>query len=529
MTFATGSGASIIDTGTAPIIFELRAQDLPQPLADAQAKEIESATLSFTHQGESVLQYRISEGSNRLDIVSDSVFQLYQYPQSTSFGNTLISSDRQQGIYIDGDITTEDQYLSIENLVSIHSAPWEELYQEEGIFTSLSWPTETVLPYALLLRGEGRQYFLAMDDHFSGYIPSTATEWSFYAPGCTASWTSIDEPPILGGCQKHRLQVFDQYGSTIWSQTQDAQLIPQYGGYIFPEEETVSISAGPAYEKRVLDEENAITLNRVHPPACLFTPFIDGTNPNTTIPKLLGNGVRNAVLNTQDFISPFSLMFPPFSTQLDIKKGFVLRDEQSWLLSWPWEPIIREPGLGAVPGNISKQTQLSYMARGGRTSVANLDFFQDLHQENAFVHPDFLFIESAQQFSTLFSLIDAQEPLRFLGPHNWIPLECTAPLPNHILLQHLFAQQHSFGNGPLLNLQKTEGQWYIDAYAPSWMDVETLMLIGESGVIHAQWEMEDTVRHETWPVAEEAWTIAILTGEHWAASRLFLQQDEDAE
>ena len=202
-----------------------------------------------------------------------------------------------------------------------------------------------------------------------------------------------------------------------------------------------------------------------------------------------------------------------------------MKDEDSWLLSWPWEPILREAGLGAVPTNIPKQTQLSYVDRNGRVSASNLPFFSQLREETSSQQPDFVFIENQEERATLYSLLDAQEPIRFLGSLNVLPMECNTPLSESMLLRSLRNQEHSFGNGPLVLLSSTDEEWLIDAYAPSWMNVESVALVGENGVTHETWDFTEqthlSVRH---PKTTEAWTLAEIRGAHWAISPILLRE-----
>ena len=528
MTRHEGPGASIVDTGKETILFELRSNDLSTPLTENIIIDDETASLSFLHQDNVVLQYRLPVDSNKLEIHSESSWSVFLYPQSHFFGNTLISSNRLQGIYVDGKIQQEDHFLHIDELQSIQLAPWEELYKEQGIVRAVAWTDDTVPPYALLLRNQERQYFIAMKETFDGYIPEDAIEWTLYAPGCQKKWLSTNEEPQLGECLRHHMRVSDNTGIPLWSQTQEGDLIPPNGGHIYPEEDPITIAAGSAYEKGVLTNSTDIDLERIHPNSCAFHPFVESTNPNSTIPLLLGAGVQNAIISTRNFISPFSVHLPLFSQHISIERGFILGDETTWILSWPWAPVYREAGLGSIPSNIPKQTQLSYVDRGGRTSVASVDFLAQLHEENPFVHPDFLYIEDSTELNTMFSMLDAQEPLRFLGPQNWLANNCTlSPLPKSERDQQLFAQQHSFGNGPLIQLLETQEEWNIEAYAPSWMDVDQIMLIGENATVLAQWEMDGVEKQVSWPKTNDAWTLAIITGEHWAVSAIYFYEENE--
>ena len=135
-------------------------------------------------------------------------------------------------------------------------------------------------------------------------------------------------------------------------------------------------------------------------------------------------------------------------------------------------------------------------------------------------------MENTDERNELYEALDAQEPLRFLGPLNILPQSCHTPLPNSTLMSTLFSQEHSFGNGPLILLSAEEEEWHIEAYAPLWMNVESLILVGEGGIIHNQWsfdgEQKISVLH---PKTEEAWTLAEIRGEHWAISPIFISED----
>ena len=79
----------------------------------------------------------------------------------------------------------------------------------------------------------------------------------------------------------------------------------------------------------------------------------------------------------------------------------------------------------------------------------------------------------------------------------------------------------------MVELSQNQETWQIKAYAPSWMDVDQLMLIGEGGVVLAQWSMDEEVeRIVSWPKSEDTWNLAVITGAHWAVSEIHFADKE---
>ena len=59
----------------------------------------------------------------------------------------------------------------------------------------------------------------------------------------------------------------------------------------------------------------------------IFISFdrIQSTSPNKKIPSLIGEGVTHAVINTENYISPFSVQIPQFSGYINTEKGFLMK------------------------------------------------------------------------------------------------------------------------------------------------------------------------------------------------------------
>lgn len=517
LTSSTGAGASIIQIGENPILFELRPIELPTPLNAQHVMDDQSGTLSFFHEGEEVLSYTIPSDEPAVYINSQADFFLTPLPRSKRIGSTIYTQSRERGMFIDGTIVQEEQGLYIENIKSIRTEEWSNMHQKNGLWVDLQWENTDIPPHALLLRTDEEQWFLPfLDESFSGYIPSQATEWTLWHPICSKNWIAVEQAPSLGNCTQTQVRVSSEEGS-IWAYANNTLIAPQ-GSLVAFEEESYTISAGPAYETtQVSSSQNHVALNRVFPEITIFSPLEISVNPEKTLARLLGHGIQNTVISTKDFVSPFSLSSPLIQENMNTQRGFLIEDEDSWLLSWPWEPIIREPGMGAIPIFSSYQSQLSYVDRQGRVSVSNLSFFENLQEESQYVHPDFLFISDRTELDTLYDFLDQKRPMRFMGPQNSIPQK--GPLPESTLIRTLLAQEHSFGNGPLVLLSDHNNQWYIQAYAPSWMDIDALRIITEGGFEYAQWDFSDEQSlFVSVPKIDSAWVLAELRGNHWAVS-----------
>jgi hypothetical protein len=528
MTTTDGAGASIIEIGTRPIFFEIRAETLPLPLQEEHSITLEEATLRFSYEDVPVLSYTLYPDEETLHIESEYSFVAIPFPQSKRRGNTLYTNNREVGVYIEGDLSVREQGMYIENFHALHRKPWEKIHEESGTLVTVEWSESDHIPHALLVRNEQEEFFLPFfDPIFTGYIPDSAQEWSLWTPGCAPNWTPIHQEPTLSSCVPKQIYVTSE-GEQIWSNGDDIYLIPPNGTYI-PSSEDIEISAGPSFEKEILSStESNVSLERIFPKICIFSPLEQSIRPAESLIRLLGSGVQQTIISTTEFISPFSLHIPPFHNHIHAQRGFLMQEGESWLLSWPWKPIIREAGLGAIPTDVqlSKNSQLSYVDRKGRISLSNISFFRELREETQASQPDFIFMKDSDDRSALYELLDAQEPLRFLGPLNILSQSCNTPLPNSTLVRTLLTQEHSFGNGPLVLLSEEEQQWRIEAYAPSWMDVQTLALVGEGGNTHAQWSFDEQ-RHISvlYPKTQEAWTLAEIRGTHWAISPILFSEN----
>ena len=519
LTYAKGPGASIIQIGATPILLELRGVELPYPLEPVLHTREDSATLSFYHEDEHILSYTLHADTHSVAIDSNSSFFLTPLPTSKIVGNTLYTQDRRSGMLINGTLTQEEQGIRVDSLTEIHTDPWNTMYEDGERFVEQSWSPTEIAPHALLLRDNQETWFLPfLDETFSGYIPPQATEWTLWHPSCNKAWGNIDSSPILGRCQEQQIRISSEEEG-IWAYI-NSTLIPPQGGLLSFLQDDYTISAGSAYEQAILSsEQNHVDLERIFPHVHLFSPLEISIQPQKTISRLLGTGVRNTVISTKNFISPFSVQIPPFQEYIHAQKGFMIEQGSTWLLSWPWEPIIREPGMGAVPYFSSYQSQLSYVDRQGRISVSNLSFLESLQSETEYAHPDFVFIDDITQRWNMYDLLDRQIPLRFMGPENAIQHPITAPLPESILVRSMLEQEHSFGNGPVIFLSATENRWNIDAYAPSWMDVESIHLMTQGGFELGSWEFDEEQHISiSFSQTDVEWVLAEIRGSHWAIS-----------
>lgn len=517
MTNAKGGGGTLIEINETPIVLEIRPIEIPSPLQEEIEITESYARLSFSHDENILFSYVLHIDEEILWFESQQDFVMVLMPEAKVFGQTVYTN--RTTLYIDGQIEQREQDWLISDLVSIEPFFWNHQQSSIDEKTIIDWPEDTVSSYALLTRGAGKEYLFPFEaNHFEGYLPSQTQEWTLWHPQCSKNWTSINIPPELGSCEEQFVRVTSN-NTPLWAQQNHEELVSPQGSWI-SQQDSSTISAGPAYEQEELSfEQEQITLTRIFPDVCIFSPFVQSAQPIPTMAKLLGNGIRNTVISTTDFISPFSFSHPSLIHQIHAQRGLLMKENDSWLLSWPWEPILREAGLGAIPTGIPKQTQLSYVDRNGRTSVSNMPFFFLLREETQSQHPDFVFIDTPNELHLMYDLLDAQEAIRFLGSLNMLPFDCNSPLLENTLLRSLLYQEHSFGNGPLVLLSSTNEEWIIDAYAPSWMSVETLALIGESGVTHATWDFtEQTHLSVTYPKTTEAWTLAEIRGEHWAIS-----------
>ena len=519
LTHTNGAGASMIQMGPRPILLELRAMALPQPLEPVSYIDEESATLSFYHEDEHILSYTLHADDSRIDIDSSVSFFLTPLPTVKRVGNTLYTQNRKHGMLIEGELSQEDQGILIDNLTSIHTRPWNTMYEYGNRFVDLTWVDEEFEPHALLLRDHQEIWFLPfLDRTFSGYMPPQATEWTLWHPSCSTNWVSIDLEPTLENCIEKQIHISSE-GEGIWAYINDT-LIPPQGGRISFQQSEYNIFAGSAYEQNTIESaQNHVSIERVFPDIHLFSPLEISTQPHKSLSKMLGHGIQHTVISTKDFISPFSVQIPPLQEHIHAHKGLMIEEGDSWLLSWPWEPIIREPGMGAVPYFSSHQSLLSYVDRQGRISVSNLSFLESLQSETQYAHPDFVFLSDISERWKVYEMLDQQIPLRFLGPENAIQHRETGPLPESILNRTLFEQKHSLGNGPIIFLSKQENLWQIDAYAPSWMEVESIHLITQGGVERTSWTFSEAGhRTVSYPQTDDTWALAEIRGSHWAIS-----------
>ncbi|MAA79947.1 MAG: hypothetical protein CL916_11890 [Deltaproteobacteria bacterium] len=527
LTYTKGPGASIIQVGESPILLEIRAIDIPHPLEAVSDIDEASATLSFYHEGEHILSYTLHADDSRIDIDTTASFFLTPLPTSKRVGNTLYTQNREYGMRIEGEISLEEQGFIIEDLTSLHTKPWNIMFEYGNRFVELTWSNEEVHPHALLLRDDQETWFIPfLNQTFSGYIPPQATEWTLSHPSCRENWVPIDLEPTLENCNEKRIHVSSE-GDRIWSYANET-LIPPQGGLISFQQSEYNISAGSAYEQaNISSTQNHVSLERIFPNIHLFSPLEISITPHKSISKMLGKGIENAVISTKDFISPFSLQIPPFQEHIHAQKGFVIEQDEAWLLSWPWDPIIREAGMGAVPAFSSYQSLLSYVDRQGRISVSNIPFWDLLRSESEYTHPDFIFLSDITQRWKLYEILDQQIPLRFLGPENAIQHQEIGPLPESIRNRMLFEQKHSFGNGPIIFISEQEDLWIIDAYAPSWMEVESIHLITKGGLELNSWTFNESQHlSASHPRTDDAWVLAEIRGNHWAISPiLFFTED----
>ena len=528
-------GGTLIDAGNSDLLLELRAIDLPTPLQAQSLIEADHARLSFWHEEEEVLSYTLFVDRNTIEITSQSSsYMVYPNPHHTQKDRLLYDETSHNVMRIHGDVVdsmSSTGAFIIEDLISLDFAPLRTIFSQEGLWYSEQWDAQE-----LWVRNEDEEIMFPIDHEiFEGYIPDFAQEWTLYKKGCAPNWSSINNPPTLGVCQPQKVRVSsgDQALRARATHQNEHVVIPKEGTTLpfFPTETPIEISAGPAFEKELLHEETEdIRLKRVIPDTYLFVPFDPQAHHTAQkqLEKLAAQGVNRNILYTRDYISPFSsTAFPHDQAVIQGQKGFLLQEEQAWLLTWPWDAIIREPGMGAIPTDIPKETQLYYSDRSNRHSISNLSFFQELREETQSVQPEFLWIEGSHEWPILFSLLDQQEPLWFLGPYTWLIDFPNTPLPNSDVIRTLHSGRVSFGNGPLIDLYQQDERLYIDAYAPSWMQSTQITLYGD-GEILASWDRNETTQSHSVSIPNNiSWVLATISGEHWAVSPILWFSTED--
>ena len=132
MSSSNGAGASIIELGTHPIFFEIRAEGLQGPLQEEHSITTEEATLRFSYQDVPILSYTIFPDEEILHIESEHSFVAIPLPESKQYGNTLYTNNREKGVYIEGEISEREQGMLIDDLQALRLLSWERLHEEEG-------------------------------------------------------------------------------------------------------------------------------------------------------------------------------------------------------------------------------------------------------------------------------------------------------------------------------------------------------------------------------------------------------------
>ena len=79
----------------------------------------------------------------------------------------------------------------------------------------------------------------------------------------------------------------------------------------------------------------------------------------------------------------------------------------------------------------------------------------------------------------------------------------------------------------MLSLSEQDDHWHIEAYAPSWMDVESIHLVIENGVEVSSWSFDnETHVSASFPKEETAWVLAEIRGAHWAISPIHISTED---
>ena len=78
------------------------------------------------------------------------------------------------------------------------------------------------------------------------------------------------------------------------------------------------------------------------------------------------------------------------------------------------------------------------------------------------------------------------------------------------------AQNLCFGNGPFITVSTIEDEILIQAYRPSWMQVESLRIQGGNGLTFAEWPFQDVMMERRIARPNSNWLSAEIVGTHWA-------------
>ncbi|MEC7986454.1 MAG: hypothetical protein VX278_14910 [Myxococcota bacterium] len=530
LTDPVSMGGSLIYGGLEDLLFEFR----PQPSDDRSVSthlytDTEEVSLSFFSEETFLFSYRLPQEGKTLFLEGFDDAILYPLPSTTLHHSSLFSSTFETGMQLFAEeIEDLSGAILLGDVHRIHFDRTERLYQSDDALW-IEWTGEADL---LEFRSPSASYTLPVHDGLaSGYVPNNVSHWRSRGYGCnTSDWTPI-EMTLDPQCGSTRFRAqddnFDAMVFQISSQNHTFP-VPKEGASvpIPPEEDTVFVNAGPAFEQQTVPNIDAsLLLDRRIPKALLFEPVLrappdseERRSAQDLLALAASRGVNYTVLAARNIVSPFdSAPEPHWQPFIESASGLQMIEDDRWLLVWPWEAQPRNPAYGALPPGVSAREQLALADRLDRTSLGSISWFHSLQEETQTEFPDFLYIESLADIPTVYQLLDQETPIRFLGPQNWIFGLENKRYPHSRVIRELFEQNLCFGNGPFVSLSITDDTLSVRADRPSWMNVDSLLIRGEGGEILQQWSFDELSIEKHVVLPSSRWLSAEVSGEYWAA------------
>jgi hypothetical protein len=553
LTSIDGSGGSIVDIAR-PNGVDGVLEIVPW---DGQAIELHSMTVQESESG-ITLEYNdgdfsISLAANEqyISFVGENDWMFHPLAGTALFGQMIIPPHNKYVYATDATIIDNGGSLLLLEPTTLTIGEAEEVF--EWINDSQYLEGEADGEQLLLYQEEQLLGFLPIiENSYAGFIPLQSTHYQIQKSGCQiGSMTLIGESisPIEScGSILIRLQDEQSEVAGILRIQNEYNYIPKggieipWGNYI----DTASLYLGPAYETITISNIDPTSnpnleyyVQRIIPREQLFQP-LNLVSPDQSvrienqkvIQRLIGEHTQYGILSANDTIPNDDEIAVQLDNQIQFDIGLRSNTDNGFVLSWPWSRNLKE-GFGALPASELSPIQLIAASQKQlRSTAVEWSLWKSIERDDLWEPPNFIIVNNDTEMQELLQEPDLLSKSSILGPYTWIPNLSDTIESKLETLQNLYYKQTTAGNGPYVSLQILRDTprnitLKLSFSAPYWMNVETIALYSEEGIIQQwpvttrQWEKQITIQRydklilACWGSSQREWDSEVS----WAITR----------
>ncbi len=438
-----------------------------------------------------------------------------------------------------------------------------ELLDGEHPLIDASAASDIVWVTALDASGESIGRWPSEEGSFSAWLSPEAHSLRLDAPGFASDELVLAElsdetTPVLTAGEHGFLRVEiegdDGLGvpaRVVWG---DRSWAVPSGGLLLatgPGTESLMVSAGPAYERVEADSfdvsevtELAVVLPRTPAPRILADIGVESwpdeqvrMHAADVARQAMADGARFVVLVADDEVA-YADELSRDDPWLEVRGGSrASSPEHGSPLAWPWSRNDNKGGQGAAPWTeLDALDLLAVMDDGGRRrTVVDADWVASAGDPTHWApKPLALRLGGLDDLPVAIDLLDAFQPVLLLGDRTWVEgLDDEQVWSHRDVEAMLLAGRGVASNGPYVALEvddvSTGGagsphelahEVRVRATAPTWMDLDTVEIVGPGGEVLATFEASAT---EGWRVrgaallpADLDWVLAVARGDEAA-------------